>query len=106
MRPAPRRPGNSSTWSVMRAPAESISQNTGSSWARACSVSRMIFSQGAGDAVLSEELLARPGLGQAVGVQQEKVAVLQLDLTAAVVGVAVDGEQRSGGPQRSHLAVV
>src|SRR5512138_202726 len=44
MRPAPRRPGNSSTWSVMRAPAESTSQNTGSSWRRACSVSRTIFS--------------------------------------------------------------
>ena len=29
MRPAPRRPGNSSTWSVMRAPAESTSQNDG-----------------------------------------------------------------------------
>ena len=44
MRPAPRRPGNSSTWSVMRAPAESTSQNTGSSWRRAYSVSRTIFS--------------------------------------------------------------
>src|ERR687892_386890 len=44
MRPAPRRPGNSSTWSVIRAPAESTSQNTGSSWRRACSVSRTIFS--------------------------------------------------------------
>src|SRR4029453_14383117 len=44
MRPAPRRPGNSSTWSVMRAPAESTSQNTGSSWRSAYSVSRTIFS--------------------------------------------------------------
>ena len=44
MRPAPRRPGNSWTWSVMRAPAESTSQNTGSSWRRACSVRRTIFS--------------------------------------------------------------
>src|SRR5919109_2406018 len=44
MRPAPRRPGNSSTWSVMRAPAESTSQNTGSSWRSASSVSRTIFS--------------------------------------------------------------
>ena len=44
MRPAPRRPGNSSTWSVMRAPAESTSQKTGSSWRSACSVSRTIFS--------------------------------------------------------------
>ena len=34
MRPAPRRPGNSSTWSVMRAPAESTSQKTGSSCAQ------------------------------------------------------------------------
>ncbi len=44
MRPAPRRPGNSSTWSVMRAPAESTSQTIGSSWASARSVRRMIFS--------------------------------------------------------------
>src|SRR5918995_6637409 len=44
MRPAPRRPGNSSTWSVSRAPAESTSQNTGSSCRSACSVSRTIFS--------------------------------------------------------------
>src|SRR5215510_4608713 len=44
MRPAPRRPGNSSTWSVIRAPAESTSQNTGSSWRSAYSVSRTIFS--------------------------------------------------------------
>src|SRR5436305_3812730 len=44
MRPAPRRPGNSSTWSVMRAPAESTSQNTGSSWRSAYSVRRTIFS--------------------------------------------------------------
>ena len=44
MRPAPRRPGNSSTWSVMRAPAESTSQTTGSSWRSACSVTRTIFS--------------------------------------------------------------
>ena len=36
--------GNRSTWSVMRAPAESTNQNTGSSWRRACSVSRTIFS--------------------------------------------------------------
>ena len=32
IRPAPRRPGNSSTWSVMRAPAESTRYTTGSSW--------------------------------------------------------------------------
>ena len=44
MRPAPRRPGNSSTWSVMRAPAESTSQKIGSSWRSACSVRRTIFS--------------------------------------------------------------
>ena len=44
MRPAPRRPGNSSTWSVSRAPAESTSQNTGSSCSSAYSVSRTIFS--------------------------------------------------------------
>src|SRR5215207_2216676 len=44
MRPAPRRPGNSSTWSVIRAPAESTSQKTGSSCRSACSVSRTIFS--------------------------------------------------------------
>src|SRR5918995_609441 len=44
MRPAPRRPGNSSTWSVIRAPAESTNQKTGSSCRSACSVSRTIFS--------------------------------------------------------------
>ena len=44
IRPAPRRPGNRSTWSVIRAPAESISQNTGSSSRSAVSVARMIFS--------------------------------------------------------------
>src|SRR5207342_3006996 len=44
MRPAPRRPGNSSTWSVMRAPAESTSQTTGSPWRSASSVRRTIFS--------------------------------------------------------------
>ena len=44
MRPAPRRPGNSSTWSVSRAPAESTSQNTGTSCSSAYSVSRTIFS--------------------------------------------------------------
>ena len=44
MRPAPLRPGNSCTWSVIRAPAESTSQNTGSSSESARSVSRMIFS--------------------------------------------------------------
>jgi len=35
---------DSCTWSVMRAPAESTSQTTGSSWARAYSVRRTIFS--------------------------------------------------------------
>ena len=42
----PRRagPGNSSTWSVMRAPAESTRYTTGSSCRSACSVSRTIFS--------------------------------------------------------------
>ncbi len=44
IRPAPRRPGNSSTWSVIRAPAESTNQNTGSSSRRADSVARTIFS--------------------------------------------------------------
>src|ERR671917_1810451 len=44
MRPAPRRPGNSCTWSVMRAPAESTSQNTGSSCRSAYSGRRTIFS--------------------------------------------------------------
>src|SRR3954469_2584731 len=44
MRPAPRRPGNNSTWSVIRAPAESTSQNTGVSCRNAYSVSRTIFS--------------------------------------------------------------
>src|SRR6266704_745837 len=42
--PAPRRPGNISTWSVMRAPAESTSQISGSSWRSAYSSIRMIFS--------------------------------------------------------------
>ncbi len=44
MRPAPRRPGNSSTWSVIRAPAESTRYTTGISWRRAVSVRRTIFS--------------------------------------------------------------
>ena len=44
IRPAPRRPGNSCTWSVMRAPAESTSQKMGRSWARAYSAMRIIFS--------------------------------------------------------------
>ena len=44
IRPAPRRPGNSATWSVIRAPAESISQKIGSSSDSARSVTRMIFS--------------------------------------------------------------
>ena len=44
IRPAPRRPGNSSTWSVMRAPAESTRYTTGSSCRSACSVRRTIFS--------------------------------------------------------------
>jgi hypothetical protein len=44
MRPAPRRPGNRSTWSVIRAPAESISQKIGSSSRSATSVIRTIFS--------------------------------------------------------------
>ena len=44
MRPAPRRPGKSSTWSVRRAPAESTSQKIGTSCSSAYSVSRTIFS--------------------------------------------------------------
>jgi len=44
IRPAPRRPGNSSTWSVIRAPAESTSQTMGSTSRMAVSVSRTIFS--------------------------------------------------------------
>ncbi len=44
IRPAPRRPGNSSTWSVIRAPAESTRYTTGISRRSAVSVSRMIFS--------------------------------------------------------------
>jgi hypothetical protein len=44
MRPAPRRPGKSSTWSVRRAPAESTNQKTGSSCSSAYSVRRTIFS--------------------------------------------------------------
>ena len=44
MRPAPRRPGNISTWSVIRAPAESTNQKTGSSSRSAISVARTIFS--------------------------------------------------------------
>ncbi|CAB4885652.1 unannotated protein [freshwater metagenome] len=42
--PAPRRPGNRSTWSVIRAPAESMSQKMGTSWRSAYSVTRIIFS--------------------------------------------------------------
>ena len=44
IRPAPRRPGNRSTWSVIRAPAESMNQKIGSSSRSAISVIRMIFS--------------------------------------------------------------
>ncbi len=44
IRPAPRRPGNSSTWSVIRAPALSTNQNSGSSSRSAISVVRTIFS--------------------------------------------------------------
>ena len=44
IRPAPRRPGNISTWSVIRAPALSTSQKTGSSSRSAVSVARTIFS--------------------------------------------------------------
>src|SRR5205807_8223520 len=39
---------------------------------------------GAGDAVLPEELLAGPGLGQPVGVHEDQVARVQLDLAADV----------------------
>src|SRR5438270_3458863 len=242
MRPAPRRAGKSSTWSVMRAPAESTSQNTGSSWCRACSVRRTIFStvrapqepaltvgslaithtglpstrptpvttpsagrspaaalarrpsstqepssrssasrsrtkslcceaslsawrsrlprrarslapersipsalcladgqdgdvvaerpggelagrleerlaqhlgldarvapHGAGDAVLTEELFAGPGFGQPVGVHEDQVARVQLDLAADVVGSGVERQQGPGGAQGPDLAVV
>src|SRR5262245_31755738 len=44
MRPAPRRPGNSCTWSVRRAPAESTSQKIGTCSASAASEARTIFS--------------------------------------------------------------
>jgi hypothetical protein len=44
MRPAPRRPGNISTWSVIRAPAESTSQTIGTPVRYAVSMIRMIFS--------------------------------------------------------------
>ena len=44
MWPAPRRPGNSCTWSVSRAPAESTSQTIGTCSASAASEARSIFS--------------------------------------------------------------
>ena len=44
IRPAPRRPGKRSTWSVIRAPAESMNQKIGSSSASATSVILIIFS--------------------------------------------------------------
>src|SRR5438445_6500145 len=44
MRPAPRRPGNMATWSVMRAPAESTRYTMGMSRVRASSMIRTIFS--------------------------------------------------------------
>src|SRR5438067_10454199 len=44
IRPAPRRPGNISTWSVMRAPAESTSQTIGTPVRYAVSTILMIFS--------------------------------------------------------------
>ena len=44
MWPAPRRPGNSCTWSVSRAPAESTSHTIGTCSASAASDARTIFS--------------------------------------------------------------
>src|SRR5947209_17961588 len=243
MRPAPRRPGNNSTWSVMRAPAESTSQKIGTSWRSAYSVRRTIFStvraphdpaftvgslaitqtgrpstrptpvttpsagkspamalasrassthepsssrrvsrsrtkslfwlasfsrwrsrlpwrarsrapetsigsralrpadgqdgdvvaqrpagelarrlqqrlgedvgldagiapHGAGDALFSEQLLTRAGLGQPVRVHQDQVARGEVDLPAHVVGPRIEREKGSGGSQRADLAVV
>ena len=65
-----------------------------------------IAPQRVGDAVLAEELLAGAGLGQPVGVEQEEVAGVERDLSARVLAVRVEHQQRAGGPQRAHLAVV
>src|SRR2546423_4435792 len=65
-----------------------------------------VATEGPGDAVLPEQLLARTRFGQAVGVEKQKVALLELHLAAPVVGVGVDREERPRGPQRADFPVV
>ena len=65
-----------------------------------------IAAQGVGHPLLAEELLARAGLGQAVGVEEQEVARVERDLPAHVAAVGVEHQQRAGGPQRPDLAVV
>src|SRR5436309_3114070 len=61
---------------------------------------------GAGDALLAEQLLARARLGEPIGVQEYEVTRGELYLPADVVGARVEREEGTGGPQRSHFAVV
>src|SRR5438128_1139124 len=101
MRPAPRRPGKSWTWSVRRAPevhpgselpdgedGDVVAQGGGGELSRPLEerlaqdlgLDARVTTNGAGDAVFAEQLLARPGLGQPVGVHEDEVARVQLHL--------------------------
>src|SRR5205807_4761446 len=57
-----------------------------------------IAAEDAGDAILSEQLLAGPRLGQPVGVEEDEVTGIELDLPADVVGPGVEREQRARRP--------
>ena len=87
MRPAPRRPGNSSTWSVMRAPAESTSQTTGS----------LVAQRGLGEPhdLLDGARAPRPGLHRrVVGHDADRAPVDPADAGDDAVGGQVVGRAR------------
>ena len=65
-----------------------------------------VAAQGVGHPVLAEELLAGTGFGQPVGVEEQQVADVERDLPAGVLAVGVEHQQRPGGAERAHLAVV